>query len=41
LATGDHVAAERYLQQSAELNALGSEEARIALAGLSQSVSAR
>jgi tetratricopeptide (TPR) repeat protein len=41
LATGDHVAAELYLQQSAELNALGSEEARIALAGLSQSVSAR
>jgi tetratricopeptide (TPR) repeat protein len=41
LATGDHVAAERYLRQSAELNALGSEEARMALAGLSQSVSAR
>ena len=41
LATGDHVAAEGYWQQSAGLNTLGSEEARIALAGLSQSVSAR
>jgi tetratricopeptide (TPR) repeat protein len=36
LAAGDHVSAERYLRQSAELNASGSEEARIALAQLSK-----
>ena len=37
LAAGDHAAAERYLRQSAELNTLGSDEARTALAGLVQS----
>jgi tetratricopeptide (TPR) repeat protein len=37
LATGDHSAAERYLRQSAELNAVGSEEARVALVRLSES----
>ena len=37
LAAGDHAAAERYLRQSAELNSLGSDEARNALAGLEQS----
>jgi len=41
LAVGDRTAAERYLRQSAELNAPGSEEARVALAGLSRSGSAR
>ncbi|HMH05065.1 MAG TPA: tetratricopeptide repeat protein [Terriglobales bacterium] len=37
LATGDHSGAERYLRQSAQLNALGSEEARVALARVRQS----
>ncbi len=41
LATGDHQLGERYLRQSTELNAPGSEEARVALAGLSPPVSAR
>jgi len=36
LAAGDHAAAERYLRQSAELNTLGSDEARTALARLAQ-----
>src|SRR5882724_3111572 len=34
LAAGDHAAAERYLRQSAELNAPGSEQAQLALAQL-------
>ena len=37
LAAGDHRVAERYLRQSVELNAPGSEEARVALARLSES----
>jgi predicted TPR repeat methyltransferase len=41
LAAGDHPAAERYLRQSAELNARGSEEARVALARLSASAAGR
>ena len=41
LAAGDHPAAERYLRQSAELNTLGSEEARVALARLSESAAGR
>ena len=36
LAAGDHAAAERYLRQSAELNAPGSEQAQLALAQLVQ-----
>ena len=36
LAAGDHGAAEHYLRQSAELNSLGSDEARVALARLVQ-----
>jgi tetratricopeptide (TPR) repeat protein len=36
LAAGDHVAAERYLRQSAELNGPGSEQAQLALAQLVQ-----
>ncbi len=35
LALGDRPAAENYLRQSAELNTLGSEQARVTLAGLS------
>ena len=35
LAAGDTAAAERYLKQSVELNSMGSEQARIALASLS------
>jgi tetratricopeptide (TPR) repeat protein len=35
LAAGDHAAAERYLRQSAELKTLGSEEAQMSLARLS------
>jgi len=34
LAAGDHASAERYLRQSADLNTSGSEQARVALAGL-------
>ena len=41
LALGDRAAAERYLRQSAELNTVGSEQARVTLAGLSQSVSSQ
>ena len=41
LATGDRSAAERYLRQSAELNALQSEQDRAALAGLTQSAAGR
>ena len=37
LKSGDHAAAERYLKESVELNALGSEQARITLASLMQS----
>ncbi len=37
LAVGERSAAERYLRQSAELNAQGSEDARVTLARLSQS----
>jgi tetratricopeptide (TPR) repeat protein len=37
LKSGDHVAAERYLKESVELNTLGSEQARITLASLMQS----
>jgi tetratricopeptide (TPR) repeat protein len=37
LKAGDHAAAERYLKESVELNSLGSEQARIALASLIQS----
>jgi tetratricopeptide (TPR) repeat protein len=37
LAAGDRPTAERYLRQSAELNAPGSEEARVALARLAES----
>ena len=37
LAAGDHASAERYLRQSAELNTSGSEESRMALAGLPKS----
>lgn len=36
LALGDRAAAESYLRQSSELNTLGSAQARVALAGLSQ-----
>jgi tetratricopeptide (TPR) repeat protein len=36
LKSGDHAAAERYLKESAELNTLGSEQARITLASLTQ-----
>jgi tetratricopeptide (TPR) repeat protein len=38
LKSGDHIAAERYLKESVELNSLGSEQARITLASLSQEV---
>lgn len=38
LAAGDRAAAERYLRQSAELNAPGSAEALVALAGLPKAV---
>jgi tetratricopeptide (TPR) repeat protein len=38
LNSGDRVAAERYLRKSAELNTLGSEQARITLASLTQDV---
>jgi tetratricopeptide (TPR) repeat protein len=38
LAAGDHLAAERYLRQSVELKAPGSEEARVALTRLSESM---
>jgi tetratricopeptide (TPR) repeat protein len=38
LAVGDRAAAERYLRQSAELNAPGSAEALVALAGLPKAV---
>jgi tetratricopeptide (TPR) repeat protein len=38
LAAGDRAAAERYLRQSAELNAPGSAEALVALAGLNKAV---
>jgi tetratricopeptide (TPR) repeat protein len=41
LAMGDRVAAERYLRQSAELHTAGSEEAKVALARLNQSLAAR
>jgi len=41
LAAGAPPASERYLRQSAELNALGSEEARVALARLSESPAGR
>jgi tetratricopeptide (TPR) repeat protein len=37
LKAGDHAAAERYLKESADLNSLGSEQARITLASLTQS----
>jgi tetratricopeptide (TPR) repeat protein len=37
LKSGDHAAAERYLKESVELNALGSEQARITLANLMRS----
>jgi Tfp pilus assembly protein PilF len=37
LKCGDHVAAERYLKESVELNTLGSEQARTTLASLTQS----
>ena len=37
LALGDRAPAENYLRQSAELNTVGSEQARVTLAGLSQS----
>jgi tetratricopeptide (TPR) repeat protein len=37
LKSGDHVAAERYLKESVELNTLGSEQARITLADLMRS----
>ncbi len=37
LALGDRALAENYLRQSAELNTVGSEQARLTLAGLSQS----
>ena len=37
LKSGDHAAAERYLQESVELNTLGSEQARIMLASPMQS----
>jgi tetratricopeptide (TPR) repeat protein len=38
---GDHVAAERYLKESVELNTLGSEQARIPLASLMRSPGGR
>jgi tetratricopeptide (TPR) repeat protein len=38
LKSGDKVAAERYLSESAELNTVGSEQARITLASLTQEV---
>jgi len=41
LASGDRSAAESYLQQSAELNALQSEQARATLARLTQSAEGR
>ncbi len=41
LATGDRAAAEEYLRQSAELNTVGSEEARVLLARLGPSLAAR
>jgi len=41
LATGDRSAAERYLRQSAELNALQSEQARATLVRLTQSAAGR
>jgi tetratricopeptide (TPR) repeat protein len=41
LAAGDRSAAENYLRKSAELNTSGSEQARVVLAGLAQSNSAR
>ena len=41
LAIGDRVAAEKYLRQSAELHAAGSEEATATLARLNQALTAR
>ena len=41
LAMGDRVAGERYLRQSVEFHAAGSEEASVALARLNQSLAAR